>query len=84
VREEARRIIIEGYAKSSSGAWLSACGDDGGSLPIGDLPQESCDPLIGEAEPEPGQVPVHPMGQHMRPVPPPARVDPKSSAPARP
>jgi hypothetical protein len=34
--------------------------------PVGDLPQDRGDPLVGEAEPDPDQMPVHQPGQHLR------------------
>ena len=43
-----------------------AAGIDPGAGPVGDLPQDRGDPLVGEAEPDPDQVPVHQPGQDLR------------------
>ena len=47
---------------------------DPGACPVGNLPQHRGDPPVGEAEPQPRQVPaVHQAGQHLRQL---ARIRP--------
>ena len=69
-RVVARGVRIPGHHRDVT---RRAAGVDPGAGPVGDLPQDRGDPLVGEAEPDPGQVPVQQPGQHQRQL---ARVRP--------